>query len=106
MKEGTQGARGNKGTTFGSINDHDETPSNFQKDFLRNSLNKDTLHQYLAERFIYLHSCTTSTPQILVVTYKNTILKTQDVPDKDINSHKYEEADARVIRHLISVSKC
>ena len=31
--------------------------------------------------------------QILVVTFKVAILKTQDVPDEDINSYKYEEAD-------------
>ena len=103
MKEGTRGARGNEGTRFGDISDHDEIPSNFQKDFIRNSLNKDTLYQYLAERFIDLHSSVT---KILVVTYKDAILKTQDIPDEGINWYKNVEADARVIRHLISVSKC
>ena len=49
LKEGTQGARGNEETTFGDISDHDEIPSNFQKDFIGNSFNKDTLYQYLAE---------------------------------------------------------
>ena len=93
----------NEGTTFGDISNHDEIPSNFQKDFIRNSLKKDTLYQYLAERFIDLHSSAT---QILVVTYKNAILKTQDVPNEGINWCKYEEADAHVIRHLISVSRC
>ena len=78
MKEGTRGARGNEGTRFGDISDHDEIPSNFQKDFIRNSLNKDTLYQYLAERFIDLYSSAT---QILAVTYKDAILKTHDVPD-------------------------
>ena len=33
LKEGILGARDNEGTTFGDINDHDEIPSNFQKDF-------------------------------------------------------------------------
>ena len=103
LKEGTRGDRGNEGTTFGDINDHDEIPSNFQKDFVRNSLNKDTLYKYLAERFIDLHSSAT---QILVVTYKYAILKTQDIPDEDINSYIHKEADAHVVRHLISVSKC
>ena len=101
MKEGTRVARSNEGTTFGDINNHDEIPSNLQKDFIRNNLNKDTLYQFLAERLIDLHFHTT---QILVVTYKDAILKTQDVPAGDINSYKYEEADARVIRYLISVS--
>ena len=78
-------------------------PSNSQKDFIRNSLNKETLYQYLAKRSINLHSSTT---QILIVTNKDAILKTQDVPDEGINSYKYEEADARVIKHLITVSKC
>ena len=86
MKEGTRGARGNEGTAFGDINDHDEIPSNFQKDFIRNSLNKDTLYQYLVERLIDLHC---STIQILVVTHKDAILKTEDVPDEDINLYKY-----------------
>ena len=98
MKEGTRGIRGNEGT-FGDINDYDEIPSNFQKDFIRNSLKKDAYYQYLAERFIDLHSSTT---QILVVSYKDAILKTKDVPDED----KYDEADARAIRHLMDVSKC
>ena len=73
------------------INHHDEIPSNFQKDFIRNSLNKDTLYQYLAERFIDFHSSAT---QILVVTYNDAILKTQDLPDEGINWYKYEKADA------------
>ena len=103
MKEGTRGACGNEGTTFGDISGHDEILSNLQKDFIRNSLNKDTLYQYLAERFIDLHSSAT---QILVVTYKDATLKTQDVPDEGINRYKYEEPDACAIRHLISVSKC
>ena len=82
LKEGTRGACGNEGKMFGDISDHDEIPSNFQKDFIRNSLNKDTLYQYLAERFIdFLSSAT----QLLVVTYKDAILKTQNVPDEDIN---------------------
>ena len=54
MKKGTRGASRSDGTTFGDISDHDEIPSNFQKDFMRNSLKKDTLCQY--ERFIDLHS--------------------------------------------------
>ena len=29
LKEGTRGARGNEGTTFGGISDHDEIASNF-----------------------------------------------------------------------------
>ena len=47
LKEGTVGARGNERTTFGDISDHDGIPSNFQKDFIRNSLNKNKLCQYL-----------------------------------------------------------
>ena len=65
LKEGTQGVRGNEGTTFGDISDHDELYSNFLKDFIKNSLNKDILYQCLAERFIDLHSYAT---EILVVT--------------------------------------
>ena len=61
---------------FGGISDHDEMPSNFQNDFIRNSSSKDTLYQYLAERFIDLHSFAT---QVLVVIYKEAIMKTQDV---------------------------
>ena len=56
----------------------DEIASNFQKDFIRNSLNKETLYQYLAGRFIVLHSSAT---QILVVTYSDAILKIKDVPN-------------------------
>ena len=56
VREGTRGARDNEGTTFGGISDHDELSSNFLKDLIRNSSSKDTLYQYLAERFIDLHS--------------------------------------------------
>ena len=101
LKEGTLGARGNEKTTFGDISNHDGIPSNFKKDFIRNSLNKDELYQYLAERFIDPHS---SAIQILVATYKDAKLKTQDVLDEGINWYKFEEADTCVIRHLISVS--
>ena len=45
LKEGTRGARGNEGTMFGDFNDHDEIPSNFQKDFIRNSLKTGKLVQ-------------------------------------------------------------
>ena len=88
---------------FGDIINYDETPSNFQKDFIKSSLNKDTLYQCLAERFSDLHYSTTLT---LVVTCKDEILKTQDASDEDINSYKYEEVDACVVRHFISKSKC
>ena len=103
LKEGTQGTCGNEGTTFEDINNHDEIPSDFQKDFIRNGLNKDTLYQYLAERIININSFTS---QILVVTDKDVILKTHNVLDEDINLYKYEEDDAPVIRQLISISKC
>ena len=65
-------------------------------------MNKDTLYHYLAERFIDFHYSTT---QILVVTYIDAILKTQDVPDVDINSYKYEEGDASMIQNFIRLSK-
>ena len=103
LKEGTRRTPGNEGTTFEDINNHDEIPSDFQKDFIRNGLNKDTLYQYLAERIIDINSFTSQT---LVVTDKDVILKTHNVLDEDINSYKYEEADACVIRQLISISKC
>ena len=103
LKKIARGARGYEGTTLEDVSDHDEIPSDFQKDFIRNSLNKDTLYQYLAETLIDLQFSAT---QILAVTYKDTILKIQDVPDEGINWYKYEEDYARVIRHFISVSKC
>ena len=86
-----------------TITDCDEILSNFQKDFITNSLNKNTLYQYLAEIFNDLHS---STAQTLLVTHKDAILKTQDAPVEDINLYEYEEADTRVIRPLNSISKC
>ena len=66
-------------------------------------MNKDTLYQYLAERIIDINPFTS---QILAVTDKDVILKTHNVLDEDINSYKYEEADTRVIRQLIRISKC
>ena len=69
----------------------------------RNRLNKYTLYQYLAKRLIDFHSFTT---QILVLTNKDSILKTKDLSNKDINWYKHEEADALAIRHSIRVSKC
>ena len=103
MKIGSREYRGSGGTMFGDIINHDETPSNFQKDFIKSSLNKDTLYQCLVERFSDLHYSTTLT---LAVTCKDEILKTQDASDEDINSYKYEEVDACVVRHFISKSKC
>ena len=73
LKKGIWGTCGNEETMF-----RDEIASNFQKDFIRNSLNKETLYQYLAGRFIVLHSSAT---QILVVTYSDAILKIKDVPN-------------------------
>ena len=72
-------------------------PDDF-KDFLGNSENKELLRQYLAEKFVEIHS-----PDI-VTTYKDTI-KTNDFGVtlcNDVTSCYIAEADQRIIRHVLN----
>ena len=68
----------------------------FQGDFLKNSENKDELYQYLASKFIDLHS---SDDEVLVVTYNMlTLSTTLNVKAEDMLYCTSEETDQRVIR--------
>ena len=78
-------------------------PSDFQNDFLHNSMNKQDLNLYLAEKMVSLHL---NSSQIFVVTYHNTILSNsfQVLGEELINNCPSEEADARLIRHSLNLA--
>ena len=78
-------------------------PSKFQLDFLKNSENKDDLGRYLAKRMIEFHL---NQNQDLVVTYEHTILSSDIaiLDGKSIINITSEEADQRVIRHVLNLN--
>ena len=83
----------------------DETtklPSKFHSDFLKNSANKDDLSRFLAKKSIEMH---TNIQQILVVTYEHSIISSDPGVqfENDIAQCQSEEADQRVIRHVINL---
>ena len=67
---------------------------------MKNSDNKNDLYIYLAEKFIG----TPLNQQQLVVTYNNTVLTNIEniVGEDEIFNCNIEEADQRIIRHLIN----
>ena len=72
-----------------------------------NSANKHDLAQYLAETITDCNSNATEKIQILVCTYGSSILtNNSDFQLQDnITNCMSEEADQRIIRHLINCSK-
>ena len=100
LKEGLRESRG-VGSFF-EFTDTTKIPSNFQKDFLKVSYNKDHLYQYLGRKFIEIHS----SDQILVVTYNDSVLTSANVEMDGIGYCTSEEADQRVVRHVLNVAKC
>ena len=100
LKENIRDERG-----IGSRLLFDETtklPSKFNSDFLKNSANKDDLSRFLAKKFIEMH---TNIQQILVVTYEHSIISSDPGIqfENDIAQCQSEEADQRVIRHVINL---
>ena len=100
LKENIRDERG-----IGSRLLFDETtklPSKFNLDFLKNSANKDDLSRFLAKKFIEMH---TNPQQILVVTYEHSIISSNPSLqfENDIAQCQSEEADQRVIRHVLNL---
>ena len=95
LKEQTRDSRG-VGTRV-LFDDDSEFPRDFRKEFLHNSLNKNDLNEYLAQKFVTLHN----TYQILIVSYQQTVLCCNTEPDSSRNIFHCtsEEADQRAVRH-------
>lgn len=75
-------------------------PCDFKCDILRNSQNKNDLHIYLAERF----NAISSNERKVVATYDDSILSNFNNMQykEDIAYYTIQEADQRIIRHVIS----
>ena len=69
---------------------------------MKNSANKDDLSRFLAKKFIEMH---TNPQQILVVTYEHSIISSDPSLqfENDIAQCQSEEADQRVIRHVLNL---
>ena len=101
LKQNIQSSRG-----LGSrkhSNDETKIPGDFRSNFLKNSDNKNDLHVYLAEQFL-------GTPifqKHLVVTCNDSILTNNEniIAEDKISNCDIEEADQRIIRHLINCAK-
>ena len=102
LKEATRDKRG-QGSRFFFDGD---TPlrKTLGNDFLLNSQNKNNLNEFLAQKFIRLHN----TPNILIVTYRDTVflssnseLLSLDTQGITINDRQSEEADQRIVRHTL-----
>ena len=101
LKQNIQSSRG-----LGSrkhSNDETKIPGDFRSNFLTNSDNKNDLHVYLAEQFV-------GTPifqKHLVVTCNDSILTNNEniIAEDKISNCDIEEADQRIIRHLINCAK-
>ena len=77
---------------------------NFKWIFLKNSENKDDLGRYLAKKIIEFHL---NQNLVLVVTYEHTILSSDIaiLDEESIVNCTSEEADQRVIRHVLNLNK-
>ena len=99
LKEGTRQKRGDTGSTM-DFTGQTNFPANFSE-FLCNNANKDNLGQFLAQKFIALHSDKT---RKFVVTFNDGILTNDETLSlqMDISNCTAEEADTRLIRHAIN----
>ena len=96
--------RNNRGLGSRKMFDDDtRIPSDFKCDFLTNNQNKNDLHIYLAEKF----SAISSNEKKIVATYNDSILSNFDNMQykEDIAYCTIEEADHRIIRHVINCAK-
>ena len=98
-----QNIRSRRGQESGKhFNDETKIPGDFRSHFLTNS-DKNDLHGNLAEKFV-------ETPifqKHLVITYNDSILSNTAsiIAEDEISNCDIEEADQRIIRHLISCAK-
>ena len=78
-------------------------PSNFLSKFLTNSINKTNLTEFLVAKFISHHH---GKQQIFCVTSGCGVVSNSDVStETDIARCSAEEADPRIIRHVINLGK-
>ena len=85
------------------FNDETRIPGDFRSNFLTNSDNKNDLHIYLAEKFVERPIF----QKQLVITYNDSILTNIEniIAEDEISNCDTEEADQRIIRHLINCAK-
>ena len=105
LKENLRICRGS-GSRF-RFEDQTLIPSDFKENFLMNSANKHDLGHYIAEKLMDFHSYDKAGIETLVCTYGNSIV-TNDrglENEVDIRNCMSEEADQRIVRHILNCSK-
>ena len=82
-------------------------PSDFKDNFLMNSANKHELGLYFAEKLIEFNSSSDENIEVLVCTHGDTVITNCRAIEleKDITNCQSEEADQRIVRHVINCSK-
>ena len=103
LKEGTRNQR-ESGSMFAFDGDDTPVPNNMQQTFMKESLNKNRLNEYLSRKLIELHTG----PQLLIATLKDKVLcsfdyEPHDVSDISITKCQSEEADQRIVRHVLHI---
>ena len=101
LKDGTRNERGT-GSMFVFEGDDTPIPNNMEQTFMKESKNKNSLNEYLATKLIELHSGS----QLLIATLRDTVLCSFDCEplehsDASIKKCQAEEADQRVVRHVL-----
>ena len=101
LKEGTRKNRG-AGSRFVFEGDETPIPNNMAEGFMKCSENKNDLNEYLGKKFIELHQG----PQLLITTWRDTVICSSNLepinhPDVTITKCQSEEADQRLIRHVL-----
>ena len=86
------------------FNNDTTTPSNFNVKFLTNVTNKTNLNNYLSKKFLEYHRGKQS---VLVITSGDSIVSNNEAIqlEVDIIHCTSEEADPRIVRHVINLSK-
>ena len=76
----------------------------FIRIFLSNVTNKTNLKKYLGNKFLTYHEGKQS---ILCVTFGDSIISNSEavLSETDINQHSSEEANLRIVRHVINLGK-
>ena len=87
-----------------TFDDCSEILPNFISKFLSNVTNKTNLNKYLANKYVTCHEGKQS---ILCVTFGDSIISnSEDVwSETDTNEHNSEEADPRIVHHVINPTK-
>ena len=104
LKEGTRNDRGSGKGLVIAFDDSTNIPSNFLSKFLTNNTNKINLNKYLAHKFLQHHKGKNSA---LCVTLDDSVVSNKEeiLSETDINKCGSEEADPRIIRHVINLGK-